>query len=100
MLSGIVFQFVLSWLYSLSAAAMETGRVTTVADAAEIDRKLETLRGQMGLGLNGITGSWVFMIAGFLLLMTGVYQNARATERLEQSLLSGGSPRENSGGGA
>jgi len=96
-ISGVVFQFVLAYLYSHSMEAVMSGRA---ADPGEVDRKLEVLREQMGLGFNGVTGSWLFLIFGLLLLMTGVYQNAKATERLEARLNPAGPSRENSGGAA
>lgn len=85
-ISGVVLQFILGYLYSLSVAAIQSGKAANGAAPAEIERKLEALQEQMGLGLNGITASWFFMFFGVLMLLIGAWQNARATEALEARL--------------
>ncbi|RYD33299.1 MAG: hypothetical protein EOP86_13735 [Verrucomicrobiaceae bacterium] len=88
-LTGVVLQMVLSWLYGLSLEAVQSGRAANGANPGDIDRKLEQLHQQMTIGVNGLTASWIFLIVGIILLLTGVYQNARATEALEQRLNNG-----------
>ncbi|MDB6135905.1 MAG: hypothetical protein JWM59_4148 [Verrucomicrobiales bacterium] len=85
-LTGVVLQVVLSWLYGLSLEAVQSGRAANGANPAEIDRKLEQLHQQMTIGVNGLTASWIFLIVGIIILLTGLYQNARATEALEHRL--------------
>lgn len=84
--TGVMLQVVLSWLYGLSLEAVQSGRAANGANSADIDRKLEMLQKQMTIGVNGLTASWIFLIAGIIVLLTGLYQNARATEALEQRL--------------
>lgn len=85
-LTGVGLQVVLSVLLSMSLEAVASGKAGNALQAAEIDHKMGQLQDQMGLGINGMTASWIFLLFGVVMLLTGVYQNAKTTEALAARL--------------
>ena len=55
-----------------------------------VDQRLVKLHEQTIIGFNAMTLSYLFMVTGIVVLLTGIYHNAQTTERLEANLTKNG----------
>ena len=82
-ITGVLGQIILEQLLTRSVLSVPAIQENSSASAELLDQRLERLHEQTSIGLNALTISYVFIVAGLLFLLVGIYQNARATERLQ-----------------
>ena len=83
-ITGALLQVLLTYVLTsaITTAAAGISGSDGSSSAAEVDRRLEYLHSQIGLGFNPMTLSLVFILCGTALLLVGVYQSAKSVEWL------------------
>ena len=85
-ITGVLGQIILAHLLTQELFSTATNPGGGSAAGEAVDQRLEWLQDQMSIGLNAVTISYLFIVTGVLVLLVGIYQNARATERLQSNL--------------
>jgi len=85
-ITGVLGQIILAHLLTreILSTTINPGGGSAAGEA--FDQRLESLHEQTTIGLNAMTISYLFIVTGVLVLLVGIYQNARATERLQSNL--------------
>ena len=85
-ITGVLCQIILAHLLTreILSTTLNPGDGSAAGEA--LDQRLERLHEQTSIGFNAMTLSYLFIVTGVIVLLVGIYQNARATERLQNNL--------------
>ena len=82
LLTGVLSQFITAWLLTRQVFDMRAMQGDPFDNAREAERIQEQIESQSSLGFNAITFGTIFILAGTVLLLTGIYQTAKRLEAL------------------
>ena len=82
LLTGVLGQFITAWLLTHQASSIGAMQGDQFDKAREVERIQEQIESQSSLGFNAITFGTIFILAGTILLLTGIYQTAKRLEAL------------------